>query len=100
MDAERIGFILDPANLVTGAPAAEHERILAEAFHTLGEQTICVHAKDIQRWTDTLVGRPGVDYQLVSRMYAALPTPVPLIIQDTTEAELPRVRDWLLHHRA
>ena len=99
-DAERIGFILDPANLVTGAPPGEHERILTEAFHMLGERTICVHAKDIHPWSDTLLGRPGVDYHLVTRLWDALPNPVPLIIQDATEEELPRVRDWLLHHRA
>lgn len=98
-DAERIGFILDPANLVTGAPFDEHEHILTEAFHTLGERTICVHAKDIHSWSDTLLGLPGIDYHLVSRLWAALPNAVPLIIQDTTEDELPRVRDWLLERR-
>jgi len=98
-DAERIGFILDPANLVTGAPPEEHERILTEAFHTLGERTICVHAKDIHPWSDTLLGRLGVDYHLVTRLWDALPSPVPLIIQDATEDELPRVRDWLREQR-
>ena len=48
-DAEQIGFILDPANLITASPTQQHERILIEAFQELGEKTICVHAKDMQR---------------------------------------------------
>ena len=95
-DAEQIGFILDPANLITASPTQQHERILIEAFQELGEKTICVHAKDVQPWTDTLKGAEGVDYDLVGRLYHALPNRVPFIIQDATEGELPHVRDWLL----
>ena len=36
-DAERIGFILDPANLLSVSPAQQHEEILLEAFEELGE---------------------------------------------------------------
>jgi len=99
-DAERIGIILDPANLVHDAPDNQHARILSEAFELLGEKTICVHAKDVQPWTDTLCGRAGLDYQLISRLYDALPQRVPMIIQDATEAELPQVRDWLRTQRS
>jgi sugar phosphate isomerase/epimerase len=95
-DADQIGFILDPANLVSTSLTQQHERILLEAFHELGEKTICVHAKDIQPWADTLTGRRGVDYDLVGRLYHDLPKRVPFIIQDATEDELPQVRDWLV----
>lgn len=99
-DAEQIGFILDPANLVSHLPSDQHEHVLTEAFDVLGDRTICLHAKDIQSWADTLGGRIGVDYRLVSRLYRELPRPVPFIIQDATEDELPLVRDWLLRHLA
>ena len=95
-DAERIGFILDPANLVSASPSKQHQRILVQAFQELGEKTICLHAKDIQPWADTLEGGEGVDYDLVARLYHALPHQVPFIIQDATEYELPHVRDWLV----
>lgn len=95
-DADQIGFILDPANLVSTSPADQHEQILTEAFETLADKTICVHAKDIQPWTNTLHGNNGVDYDLVGRLYDNLPNPVPFIIQDATEVELPHVRTWLL----
>jgi sugar phosphate isomerase/epimerase len=97
-DAERIGFILDPANLIAVSPAQQHEEILLEAFQELGEKTICVHAKDIQPWSTTLKGGQGVDYELVGRLYHGLPNRVPFIIQDATEDELPHVRDWLVSH--
>lgn len=99
-DAERVGIILDPANLVYGAPDDHQTRILKEAFELLGAKTICVHAKDAQPWTDTLRGSAGLDYQLISQLYDALPQPVPMIIQDATEAELPRVRDWIRAQRS
>lgn len=99
-DADQVGVILDPANLVSDARAENRNRILTAAFDQLGERTICVHAKDVQPWADTLAGQPGVDYRLVDRLYAGLPRPVPLIIQDASEAELPHVRDWLLARRA
>jgi sugar phosphate isomerase/epimerase len=96
VDAEQIGFILDPANLVSASPPQQHERLLSEAFQELGTKTICVHAKDIQPWVRTLKGGQGVDYDLVGRLYHALPNQVPFIIQDATEDELPQVRDWLV----
>lgn len=74
-DAEQIGFILDPANLVSHLPSDQHEHVLTEAFDVLGDRTICLHAKDIQSWADTLGGRIGVDYRLVSRLYRELRDP-------------------------
>ena len=45
----------------------------------------------MQPWTDTLKGAEGVDYDLVGRLYHALPNRVPFIIQDATEGELQEV---------
>ena len=99
-DAVHVGIILDPANLVGASPLDQYEHILTEAFTRLGDKAICVHAKDTQAWAETLQGGPGVDYRLVYRLYEALPARVPVIIQDATEEELPKVRDWLLAQRA
>lgn len=87
-DAKRIGFILDPANLISAVEPVRHRSTLEHAFAVLGDKTICVHAKDTVAWSQTLVGAGVVDYDLVGSLYGALPHPVPLIIQDTTEAEL------------
>lgn len=87
-DGSRIGFILDPANLISAVAPARHRSTLEHAFAVLGERTICVHAKDTVPWSRTLDGAGVVDYDLVGALYNSLPHPVPLIIQDTTEAEL------------
>lgn len=90
-DGSWIGFILDPANLITDVEPGRRRETLERAFDTLGEQTICVHAKDTVPWSQTLAGAGVVDYDLVARLYQSLPQRVPLIIQDTSEQELPGV---------
>jgi sugar phosphate isomerase/epimerase len=101
-DAERIGFILDSANLISDVDAADHVSTLEHAFDVLGDRTICLHAKDVVPWSQTLGGHGVVNYDLVARLHAGLPRRVPLIIQDATETELPGVRELLaraLHDR-
>jgi sugar phosphate isomerase/epimerase len=88
-DATRIGFILDPANLVATAPREDHARILRKAFAALGDRAICVHVKDTVPWTRTLAGDGVVDYDLVLALHRGLPRAVPLIIQDATPIQLP-----------
>jgi sugar phosphate isomerase/epimerase len=95
-DADRIGFILDAANLVGDAPANRHEAILNEAFAALGDRTLCLHGKDPHGWTAALDGRPGVDYGVVFDRYRGLPHPVPFIVQDATPEQLPRVRESMI----
>jgi sugar phosphate isomerase/epimerase len=95
-DADRIGFILDAANLVADAPADRHGAILAEAFAELGDRTLCLHGKDPNGWAAALDGRPGVDYGGVFALYRDLPRPVPFIVQDATPEQLPRVRDQMI----
>lgn len=94
-DADHIGFILDPANLVATHPRAAHADVLREAFTALGERTICVHAKDTVPWADTLAGHGVVDYDVVLALRASLPEVVPLIIQDATEGQVPLLRERL-----
>jgi len=96
-DAGFIGIVLDPANLVTPATAFDQERILRHAFGVLGAETVCLHAKDV---VDTgayaAAGLGQLDYDLVFELHAALPVPVPVVIQDSAEADVPRTRDFLL----
>jgi sugar phosphate isomerase/epimerase len=94
-DAERIGFILDAANLVDDASAEGHRAILEEAFAALGTRTLCLHGKDPNRWQAVIDGRPGLDHAMVLELYRSLPRPVPYIIQDTTPDQLPLVRDYV-----
>ncbi|MGE0220844.1 sugar phosphate isomerase/epimerase family protein [Mycolicibacterium sp.] len=87
-DAHRIGFILDPANLITNVAPSDHKYTLERAFGELGDRAICVHAKDVVAWSSTLAGQGVVDYELVGRLHRDLASGVPLIIQDATPEEL------------
>jgi len=91
-----VGFILDPANLVAGADPTEYPHILDDAFTRLGPRTVCVHAKDVVTWHDRLAGAPGLDFDHIARLHAGLPSPVPIIIQDTEPDEAAAARDLLL----
>jgi sugar phosphate isomerase/epimerase len=95
-DADRIGFILDAANLLGDAPVGRHEAILTEAFEELGSRALCLHGKDTNGWSAVLEGNGGIDYGLVFDLYRQLPRPLPCIIQDATPAQLPRVRQMLI----
>lgn len=94
-DASRIGFILDPANLVSDYDRQQHETVLRGAFDHLGDKTICVHAKDTVPWAETLEGRGVIDYDIVLSLRSRLPVQVPLIIQDATEEQIPKVSQML-----
>jgi sugar phosphate isomerase/epimerase len=96
-DARLIGIVLDAANLVTPATAFDQDRILRHAFSVLGAETVCLHAKDV---VDTgayaAAGLGHLDYDLVFDLHAALPVPVPVVIQDSAEDDVPRTRQFLL----
>jgi sugar phosphate isomerase/epimerase len=94
-DGQQIGFILDPANLISDVATGDRDATLEHAFDVLGERTICVHAKDTVPWARNLEGDGVVDYALVAHLYAMLPHSVPLIIQDASEAELAPIADML-----
>lgn len=88
----RIGFVLDPANLVGDSPSTAHEAILWHAFDQLGPAAICVHAKDIVSWDERLSGVQGLDFDLVRRLHSTLPHPVPIVIQDADAANILAVK--------
>jgi sugar phosphate isomerase/epimerase len=96
-DASFIGIVLDPANLVTPATAFDQDTILRQAFDVLGNQTVCLHAKDVvDTGSYAAAGLGQLDYDLVFELHAALPMPVPVVIQDSSEADVPRTRQFLL----
>jgi sugar phosphate isomerase/epimerase len=96
-DARFIGIVLDSANLVTPATAFDQDRILRQAFAALGAGTVCLHAKDVvDGGAYAAAGLGQLDYDLVFELHAALPAPVPVIIQDSSEADVPRTREFLL----
>lgn len=84
-DDAPIGIVFDPANLLTPETLGRQEAILAEAVELLGPRIVSVQAKDFGL----------LDYRLVFRLLAAVP-PVPLIVQDVTEAEAATVRKDLM----
>jgi sugar phosphate isomerase/epimerase len=96
-DASFIGIVLDPANLVTPDTASDQGRILRNAFGVLGAETVALHAKDVvSTGAYAAAGLGQLDYDLVFELHAALPVPVPVIIQDSTETDVPRTRRFLL----
>jgi sugar phosphate isomerase/epimerase len=95
-DARSVGIVLDPANLVTPTTASDQDRILRHAFSVLGADTVALHAKDVV--PAGAYGAAGVgqlDYDLVFELHGALPAPVPVVIQDSAEADIPRTRRFL-----
>lgn len=84
-DGAPVGIVFDPANLLTPATLADQERILTQAVDLLGPRVVGVQAK----------GFGAMDYDLVFRLLERMP-PVPLIVQDVTEADADRVRRDLL----
>ncbi|WP_285026568.1 sugar phosphate isomerase/epimerase family protein [Plantibacter sp. ME-Dv--P-122b] len=94
--ASRIGFILDPANLVGETGPDDYETVLRDAFDRLGSRAICVHAKDVVTWDERIAGAAGLDFDLVRALHAALPRPVPVIVQDADPANLAAVRALVL----
>jgi sugar phosphate isomerase/epimerase len=100
-DSRLVGIVLDPANLVTPSTLADQDRILRTSFADLGAHTVALHAKDVVTGGGyAAAGLGGLDYDLVFALHAGLPGPVPVIIQDATEADVPRARAFLLDRAA
>ncbi|HET9173447.1 MAG TPA: sugar phosphate isomerase/epimerase [Actinospica sp.] len=82
-----MGIVFDMANLLTPETLNQQEKILTEAVDLLGPRIASVHAKDFDL----------LDYGFVVRLLESVP-PVPVIVQDVTEAEAGDVYRELLSH--
>jgi sugar phosphate isomerase/epimerase len=81
-DGARVGIVADSANLLTGLPPETHRDVLERSFTALADRIVCLHAKDLVPWAETLSGRGVIDYGLVGGLYARLELTAPLIVQD------------------
>lgn len=98
-DAEVIGIVLDPANLLTPDTLTNQREVLTDAFTELGPAVVCLHAKDVVAQGEySAAGLGGLDYDVIMQLWAALPHRVPMVIQDAAEADVPRTREFLLAH--
>jgi sugar phosphate isomerase/epimerase len=90
------GIVLDPANLISPQTISRQSEILAEAVDLLGPRVVGIQAKDVAAsGAAAAVGTGLLDYPAVLGQLARLP-PVPLIVQDASEADAARVRADLL----
>lgn len=94
-DARLVTIVLDPAGLVEPARIGDQAAILTEAFGILGEHIGALHAKDVSGRGICAAGTGELDYNLVGRLHAALPGPVPVIAQDLEPADGSRVAAFL-----
>jgi sugar phosphate isomerase/epimerase len=94
-DAGLVGIVLDPANLVQVPTAHQQRDILTAAFTGLADDIVCLHAKDVTEAGYAAAGHGLLDYELIFGLRATLPRPVPVIVQDVSEADSIRVREML-----
>jgi sugar phosphate isomerase/epimerase len=94
-DARHVGIVLDPANLLSPGTLPRQRKILQAAAEALGDAVICVHAKDVVAAGYAAAGYGGLDYELVFALVRDLPHRVPMVIQDATEDDIPRVLAFL-----
>lgn len=80
-DDAPVGIIFDPANLLSPETMSRQAQILTEAVDLLGPRIVGVQLKDFD----------VMDYKLVFRLLERI-APVPLIVQDVTEADAGDVR--------
>jgi len=94
-DAARVGIIADAANLLAEHPLEAHGHILEHAFDALADHIVCLHAKDLVAWEQSLGGRGVVDYRLVASLYARSGLRAPVIVQDVDAAQAPGALAYL-----
>src|SRR5829696_378103 len=94
------GIVLDPANLLTPETISRQSELLAEAVDLLGPRVVGIQAKDVAASGAAAAAGAGLlDSPVVLGQLARLP-PVPLIVQDASEADAARVRADLLRWSA
>lgn len=101
-DAQHVAIVLDPANLIDETTAASQRLVFTDAFETLSDSIVCLHAKDVvasgmAEGTRGFVaaGAGLLDYDLIFDLRSQLPKAVPVVVQDVAEHDARRVRDML-----
>jgi sugar phosphate isomerase/epimerase len=94
-DAGLVGIVVDPANLIQVPTAHQQRDIVTAAFTGLAGDIVALHAKDVAEAGYAAAGHGLLDYELIFSLRAALPRPVPVIVQDTSETDSIRVREML-----
>jgi sugar phosphate isomerase/epimerase len=85
-DSSLVGIVADSANLLTGVSRSDHHSVLERSFASLADHLVCLHAKDLVPWSETLEGRGVVDYDQVATLYSRLDLHAPVVVQDVTPA--------------
>jgi sugar phosphate isomerase/epimerase len=86
-DSTSVGIIADSANLLSGLSPETHRDVLDHSFASLADRIICLHAKDLVPWADTLDDHAVIDYEHVAALYARLDLRAPVIVQDVSPAQ-------------
>jgi len=99
LKSDRIGVILDPANLFEAPQAPRRARIIREAVDLLADRIVLAHAKD--RALDgsfQAAGRGCVDFEAFIGQLAAAGFHGPLVAHGCSAAEAPAVGAFLKAH--
>jgi sugar phosphate isomerase/epimerase len=94
--SDRLGIVLDPANIIEGIPPDEIDGAIDEAIRQLGERTIIAHGKD--RNASGAVQPPGmgiVPWDRFLGLLAASGFAGPLILHGLPEASVPKSAAYL-----
>jgi sugar phosphate isomerase/epimerase len=97
-DSSLVGIIADSTNLLSGQSPETHHDVLEHSFALLADRIICLHAKDLTAWADTLDGHGVVDYDQVAALYTSLDLHAPVIVQDATPAQAAGALTFLRAH--
>lgn len=90
-----LGFVIDPANLLTPDTIDQQSAIIPSAFELLESDVVAVHAKDLDGTRAVAPGLGTVDFETVADAHLRHAPGVPIIIQDTEESDMVRTVDFL-----
>jgi sugar phosphate isomerase/epimerase len=91
-----VGVVLDPANLITVESANRQKEVLTQAFASLGDRVICLHAKDVvSDGAYSAAGQGVLDYDLIASLHSTYTPAAPVVIQDAYPDDMPNVIAYL-----
>ena len=99
MGSDRLGIVLDPANLLEPGTLDRQEVVLGEALDVLGPNLIQAHAKDVGPDGHVAAGLGLLDYDLYFRLLARHGVTVPIVMHELAEDDVARARAFVAGHR-